>query len=90
MPSPPAQAGAKLAFLVCHGSFNPVHNGHLAIMTAAQRILERDGYRVVASILAPTDRAHIMGKGAAAMVDEHRYETLRMACRETHGAQLQE
>ena len=81
-PLEPSSTEVTLAFLVCHGSFNPVHKDHFAMMISARRALESAGYRVINSILAPTDRTHIERKGIEVMDDAHRFEALRLACQE--------
>ena len=68
------------AFLLCHGSFNPVHRHHVEIMVRARLKLEVAGYHVVAGVLAPCHRAHLRWKGVEALTDEHRFAALRLAC----------
>lgn len=70
----------KRAYLLSHGSFNPVHRHHVEMMVLARKRLEDAGYSVVAGVLAPTCREHISWKGIPAMGDEFRLVALRMAC----------
>ena len=48
----PAVAALPDAFIVCHGSFNPVTRNHVALMMRARASLEAAGYRVVLGVLA--------------------------------------
>jgi hypothetical protein len=70
------------AFLVCHGSFNPVHKHHVEIMVESRKALETAGYNVVAGFLAPTHQSHLARKKKEAVADQHRFEGLRLACAE--------
>lgn len=73
------------AFLVCHGSFNPVHWHHVEIMVKARAKLEASGYRVIAGVLAPCNRGHLLWKGGGAISDEHRLAALKLACEDAAG-----
>mmetsp|Transcript_56398 Transcript_56398/g.150871 ORF Transcript_56398/g.150871 Transcript_56398/m.150871 type:complete len:438 (-) Transcript_56398:54-1367(-) len=68
------------AFLVNHGSFNPPHLGHLAMMVAARRRLESEGFRVEVGFLAMTCTAHILSKGAVAFPEDVREKLCRILC----------
>ena len=78
-------SGKATAFLVCHGSFNPVHKHHVKIMVESRKALETAGYNVVAGILAPTHRSHLGRKRVEAVADLHRFAGLRLACAEADG-----
>jgi nicotinic acid mononucleotide adenylyltransferase len=54
--------GKPLAFLVLSGSFNPVHNQHIASFHVARTEIEGRGYIVIAGFLAPSSDAHVEGK----------------------------
>ena len=69
-------------FLVCHGSFNPVHRHHVEIMAKARVLLEGVGYRVIAGVFAPTHHTHLAWKRVTIIADEHRFSTLQLACAE--------
>lgn len=60
------------AFLVNHGSFNPPHLGHVAMMEQAKRRLEDAGFCVTVGVLALTNSGHIRSKGAHAFEDDKR------------------
>lgn len=68
------------AFLVNHGSFNPPHLGHLAIMVAARRRLESEGFRVDVGFLAITCTEHILSKGAVPFPEHVREKLCRILC----------
>ena len=69
----------KPVLLVTHGSFNPVHAGHVQMMVRAREALESVGRRVVGGEMAITNQHRIQGKGSAAMGDEMRLALLRLA-----------
>ena len=71
--------GSKPVLLVTHGSFNPVHAGHVQMMVRAREGLEALGRRVVGGEMAITNQRRIEGKGSAAMGDEMRLALLRLA-----------
>jgi nicotinic acid mononucleotide adenylyltransferase len=74
------------AFVVCHGSFNPVHRDHVAIMVQARAALEAAGYRVVAGVLAPCDRTRLFWKCRRDTIDDdHRLKALQLACVDAEG-----
>lgn len=72
------------AYLVNHGSFSPVHRHHVVMMLKAKERLEADGFEVVAGVLGITHAGWIERKGAAAIKDDHRVATIRLACEEEH------
>ena len=82
-----ADPGAAPAFLIVHGSFNPVHRQHIDMMIRAKERLEEAGYDVVRGVMAMTSREYLQRKtsgighgGAAAMKDRHRIAMLHLAC----------
>jgi len=87
-PAAASEAAAKLsdggaprpAFLLCHGSFNPVHRHHFEMMVAARACLEKAGFRVVRGLLAITHGRRMAHKGVAAVSDVHRLAALRRGC----------
>mmetsp|Transcript_110705 Transcript_110705/g.202938 ORF Transcript_110705/g.202938 Transcript_110705/m.202938 type:complete len:576 (-) Transcript_110705:103-1830(-) len=68
------------AFILNHGSFNPVHRQHLEMMVRARECLQDSGYTVVRGILAITPRRRLISKGAAAVLDHHRLAALQLGC----------
>lgn len=70
------------AFLVNHGSFNPVHRGHIFMMTAAKERVEAAGYRVVSAYLGLTDKDWIHGKGIKALDDDIRVQCCNLLATE--------
>eukprot|EP00931_Biecheleriopsis_adriatica_P050067 TRINITY_DN28981_c0_g2_i1.p1 TRINITY_DN28981_c0_g2~~TRINITY_DN28981_c0_g2_i1.p1 ORF type:complete len:485 (+),score=79.93 TRINITY_DN28981_c0_g2_i1:75-1529(+) len=68
------------AFIVSHGSFNPVHRHHLEMMVRARQCLESAGYEVVRGVMAITPTTRLARKGAEAVIDYHRLEALRIGC----------
>ena len=74
-----AGGGAKPVWLVTHGSFNPVHAGHVQMMLRAREALEAACRCVVGGEMAITNQRRIEGKGSAAMGDEMRLALLRQA-----------
>ena len=52
------------ALLINHGSFNPVHLGHLQMMTDAKAGLEGLGYRIVQGFLELASQTRLRDKGA--------------------------
>ena len=74
-----AGGGGTPVWLVTHGSFNPVHVGHVQMMVRAREALEAAGRRVVGGEMAITNQRRIEGKGSAAMGDEMRMALLRLA-----------
>ena len=75
----PDSQNGKPVLLVTHGSFNPVHAGHVQMMVRAREALEAAGRRVVGGEMAITCQRRIESKGSAAMGDELRLALLRLA-----------
>lgn len=73
------------AFLVMHGSFNPVHRHHLEMMVHARQHLEAAGFRVLRGILAITDSSRLTQKGVEPISDEHRLAALQLGCNSMPG-----
>ena len=80
---PPAGGGAdeRRVVLAMHGSFNPVHRGHIAAMEAAKAALEAQGYVVPYGELAITKQSHVTGKGVPCLKD--RLRLLEIGCAAT-------
>jgi nicotinic acid mononucleotide adenylyltransferase len=72
--------------LATHGSFNPVHVGHVDMMLRAREELVSRGFNVVGGRMAITDASHIRSKpgGVTAMADATRLRLLELACAD-HG-----
>eukprot|EP00928_Gymnodinium_smaydae_P089733 TRINITY_DN73644_c0_g1_i1.p1 TRINITY_DN73644_c0_g1~~TRINITY_DN73644_c0_g1_i1.p1 ORF type:complete len:242 (+),score=44.35 TRINITY_DN73644_c0_g1_i1:50-727(+) len=68
-----------LCVLVNHGSFNPVHCGHIEMMVQAKAAVEAVGYVVLKAVLAPTSAEWIEYKGAQALDPTTREGALRAA-----------
>jgi ribA/ribD-fused uncharacterized protein len=66
--------------LCTHGSFNPVHRGHVAMFRSAREALQTQGHSVVAGVIAITPARHILRKNTPPMHDELRLELIRLAC----------
>jgi len=75
-----AVASRRPAFLVMHGSFNPVHRQHLEMMVSARRALEAAGFDVQQGILGITPLRRLLRKGAEPVTDAHRLAALQLAC----------
>ena len=72
---------SRSAFIIVHGSFNPVHRQHIDMMIRAKERLEEAGYDVVRGVMAMTSREYLQRKtGDAAMKDRHRIAMLHLAC----------
>ena len=72
---------SRPAFMILHGSFNPVHRQHIDMMIRAKERLEEAGYDVVRGVMAMTSRDYLQNKtGGAAMKDRHRIAMLHLAC----------
>ena len=78
----------KPVVLVTHGSFNPVHRGHIDMMLAARAALEKQGRRVVAAEMAITGFGRIHGKNSAALSEERRLQLLQLAVQRGPRAEL--
>ena len=72
---------SRSAFIILHGSFNPVHRQHIDMMIRAKERLEEAGYDVVRGVMAMTSHEYLQRKtGGAAMKDRHRIAMLHLAC----------
>eukprot|EP00931_Biecheleriopsis_adriatica_P064457 TRINITY_DN39231_c0_g1_i1.p1 TRINITY_DN39231_c0_g1~~TRINITY_DN39231_c0_g1_i1.p1 ORF type:complete len:630 (+),score=150.47 TRINITY_DN39231_c0_g1_i1:59-1948(+) len=81
-----APTDEKLAFLLNHGSFNPVHKHHMDMMIQSKKRLEQAGYKVVGGSMAIMNPEFIRRKKEAEpMTEEHRMVALRLACETTQG-----
>lgn len=81
-PEPPA----KLAFLLNHGSFNPVHKHHIDMMVQSKKRLERQGYKVLGGSMAITNADFIKRKKEAEpLLEVHRTTSLTLACESAPG-----
>eukprot|EP00971_Amphidinium_carterae_P331149 6464546-Amphidinium_carterae.1 len=77
------------AVLIAHGSYSPVHLGHIQMMQKARSRLRAAGIEVKVGILALANREWIWGKGAVALRDDVRVQTInRMAAAQGCGAWL--
>jgi ribA/ribD-fused uncharacterized protein len=54
--------GKPRAVVIMHGSFNPVHLGHIGMMHSARKQLETAGYVVAAGIIYTTKSTHVAKK----------------------------
>ena len=75
--SPPAPGDRKpKAFLVFHGSFNPLHLGHVETMRQARLRVEVEGYHVIRGVVAMTDTGYVKHKKGQCLKDQHRVQAL--------------
>ena len=75
--SPPAPRDPKpAAFLVFHGSFNPLHLGHVETMRQARLTLEAEGYHVIRGVVAMADTEYVKRKKDPCLKDVHRIQAL--------------
>ena len=75
--SPPAPRDPKpAAFLVFHGSFNPLHLGHVETMRQAFLTLEAEGYHVIRGVVAMADTEYVKRKKDRCLKDVHRIQAL--------------
>ena len=75
--SPPAPCDRKpKAFLVFHGSFNPLHLGHVETMRQARLRVEVEGYHVIRGVVAMTDTGYVKHKKGQCLKDLHRVQAL--------------
>ena len=67
--------------LLSTGAFSPLHHGHLAMMEAAKKHLERQGKYVIGGYLSPSHDSYVSKKygGTAALSAAHRIELCRQA-----------
>eukprot|EP00971_Amphidinium_carterae_P352149 6492452-Amphidinium_carterae.1 len=70
--------------IVAHGSFNPVHFGHVHMMIRAKERLEEDGLRVVAGVMALAHRDWVQAKKAQVLSDYARACLIDLMCKEFH------
>eukprot|EP00971_Amphidinium_carterae_P207350 4113776-Amphidinium_carterae.1 len=70
--------------IVAHGSFNPVHFGHVHMMIRAKERLEEDGLRVVAGVMALAHRDWVQAKKAQVLADDVRACLIDLMCKEYH------
>jgi nicotinic acid mononucleotide adenylyltransferase len=64
---------AEEILLVLPGCFNPVHDGHIGLLTFAKEALERSGsYKVAAASLVPSHDEILVAKTAQIVSAEHR------------------
>lgn len=75
-------AGGRLVALVSTGAFDPVHEGHIAMMAAARRHVEARGDTVVAAYLAPDHDGYVSTKRSDSMPAQERLRQARLATAE--------
>ena len=71
--------GTKKAILVQYGSFNPIHLGHLLMMSSAKEQLEKAGYNVEQGFMEITSQTRLLQKGAEPMTDTERFDAIEAA-----------
>ena len=79
-PQTAAKASAKAAVIVAHGSFDPIHNHHIAMMIVARKRLEDEGFTVVKGFLGLTSQSALKTKCEWALSEEERLHCIRLAC----------
>eukprot|EP00971_Amphidinium_carterae_P024581 484648-Amphidinium_carterae.1 len=70
--------------IVAHGSFNPVHFGHVHMMIRAKERLEEDGLKVVAGVMALAHRDWVQTKKAQVLGDDVRACLIDLMSKEYH------
>lgn len=84
----PVSSNKPTAVLLSHGSFNPVHLGHLEMMNSSKKALEAAGYDVIEGIMEITSQGHLAKKGVPALSDTHRLEAIKIATMEAEHSWL--
>eukprot|EP00971_Amphidinium_carterae_P349017 6490795-Amphidinium_carterae.3 len=77
-----AEQRRRPVILVAHGSFSPVHLGHVHMMVCAREKLESEGYRVALGIMAIANKSWVQSKGVASLDDEVRVRLINALCTE--------
>ena len=81
----PAKTGFVLVF---HGSFNPLHLGHVEAMRQASRALEVEGYNVIRGVVAMADAAYVERKKGQCLKDIHRVQALLLGFQDLPWVQI--
>lgn len=76
-------SGRKNLVLVGMGSFAPVHEGHLGMLTAARDALVSRGHHVSGGFLSPSHDAYVLTKPGVSMGIAARIEALLAATRDS-------
>ena len=72
----------KTAVIVVHGSFNPVHQHHIAMMIAAKHRLKTEGYCVFHGLMGITSQEALRRKCKETLSDDERLHCIDLACKE--------
>ena len=75
----PSTDRSRPVVLVTHGSMNPVHSGHVAMMVRAKEAVEAQGWEVIKGVMGITRASHIRSKGTVPMEDAERLRLLEIA-----------
>ena len=70
---------SKPLVLVTHGSMNPVHLGHVAMMVLAKKAFEAQGFTVAKGFIGITRASHIRKKGTEPIEDAERLRLIEIA-----------
>ena len=76
----PAMDRSRPVVIVTHGSMNPVHSGHVAMMVRAKEAVEAQGWQVIKGVMGITRASHIRSKGTEPIEDAERLRLLEIAC----------
>ena len=71
--------------LVSHGSFNPIHRGHVRMFERTKALLEEQGHTVVGCEMAITNTRRMHYKGCDAMKDAVRLKLIGSAASQLRG-----
>ena len=77
---PATMASVKAAMIVAHGSFNPIHNHHIAMMITARKRLEEEGFVVLRGLIGLSSQKALEAECEWALSQEERLHCIHSAC----------